>query len=169
MNTLESTTPLPAARSNHRRAGRPAPLRLLAAVALAALAFAPLDARAQCSCPTGGIPLLDSIKTHGNDLNELRGHCATRNATIELQAYQQHLKRRDVCPPRCPAKDIWGYCIGHGGRRRPRCLLSNICKPFRIAALSSAAPKRVPENDGWCHETTRRPDVVRVEPSHPRL
>ena len=111
MKTLECTTPLPAARSTRRRAGRPAPLRLLAAVALAALAFAPLDARAQCSCPTGGIPLLDSIKTHGNDLNELRGHCATRNATIELQAYQQHLKRRDVCPPRCPAKDIWGYCI----------------------------------------------------------
>jgi len=34
----------------------------------------------------------------GNDLHEVRGGCATPNGTVELMAYQQHLKRMKVCP-----------------------------------------------------------------------
>ncbi|MBU6283936.1 hypothetical protein KGQ64_16960, partial [bacterium] len=80
-------------------------------VVLATTLLPAAAARAQCSCPTGGIPLLDSVETRGNDLNELRGHCAPRNATIEVQAYQRHLQRRELCPPRCPAREMWGFCI----------------------------------------------------------
>jgi hypothetical protein len=93
------------------RTGRPTARGTLALALLATALLAPVAARAQCSCPSGGVPLLDSVKTRGNDLNELRGHCAPRNGTIELQAYQRHLLRREICPPRCPAKEMWGWCI----------------------------------------------------------
>lgn len=95
------------------RGGAPQPRGAfgLALLAVLGLLAAGRTAAAQCSCPSGGIPLLDTAKMTGNDLDELRGHCAPALATLELQAYQQHLKRAEVCPPRCPTKDNWGECI----------------------------------------------------------
>lgn len=86
------------------------PATVLAVAALLAV-FGPGRAAAQCSCPAGGIPLLDVAKMTGNDLAELRGHCAMPHSTVELQVYQQHLKRAEVCPPRCPTSSNWGECI----------------------------------------------------------
>lgn len=82
-----------------------------AVLSFAVLLLAPAVAGAQCSCPAGGIPLISSAKMKGNDLNEVRGVCVPKNATVELQVYQQHVMRRDVCPPRCPSKSIYSFCI----------------------------------------------------------
>lgn len=106
-------------RSNPMRTRpRLADSRRALAVALFSLVFAlvlalaaPAVARAQCSCPAAGIPLISSAKMKGNDLNEVRGHCVPKNGTVELQVYQQHIKRREVCPPRCPSGSIYGFCI----------------------------------------------------------
>jgi hypothetical protein len=64
-----------------------------------------------CGCGSPGVPVFRSIKMRGNDLREVSGGCAAPGAKVELVAYQQHIKRQKVCPPDCPAKDIWSYCI----------------------------------------------------------
>jgi hypothetical protein len=84
---------------------------LVAALALAALAIPARSALAVCGCDTSGIPVFKIAKMRGNDLNEVRGACATPNGTVELMAYQQHLSRMKVCPPDCPTGDIYSYCI----------------------------------------------------------
>ena len=47
----------------------------------------------------------------GNDLHEVRGACASPDGQVELRAYQQHLKRKKVCPPDCPSGSNYSYCI----------------------------------------------------------
>lgn len=85
---------------------------LLAVLALAgSLTTFVRDADALCGCGSGGVPVFKSIKMRGNDLKEVSGSCATPFGTVELRAYQQHLKRQKVCPPDCPTKSNFSYCI----------------------------------------------------------
>lgn len=84
---------------------------LVVGLLAATVATPPPDALAACGCGSGGVPLFKSIKMRGNDLREVRGACATPNGLVELRAYQQHLKRQKVCPPDCPTKTIYSYCI----------------------------------------------------------
>jgi hypothetical protein len=81
------------------------------ACALGALLLAAHDADAACGCPGGGVPLIKSASLRGNDLNEVRGHCAPPGARVEVQVSQQHIRPEEVCPPRCPTDDIYTYCI----------------------------------------------------------
>jgi len=84
---------------------------LSAALLVGALGTAREASAAGCGCPANGIPIIQSVKMRGNDLLELRGACAPRNAPVELAASQQHLKRLKVCPPDCPSGNNYSYCI----------------------------------------------------------
>lgn len=81
-----------------------------ALLASALLAGAPSRGEAACGCG-GGVPVFKSAKLRGNDLSEVRGGCATPNGTVELRAYQQHLRRRKICPPECPSGSPYSHCI----------------------------------------------------------
>lgn len=95
-----------------RRPMRRSPAMLLAVLALAgSLTTFVRDADALCGCGSGGVPVFKSIKMRGNDLREVSGSCATPFGLVELRAYQQHLKRQKVCPPDCPTKNNFSYCI----------------------------------------------------------
>ena len=95
-----------------RRPTRRSPALLLAVLALAgSLTTFVRDAHAVCGCGSGGVPVFKSIKMRGNDLREVSGSCATPFGLVELRAYQQHLKRQKVCPPDCPTRDNFSYCI----------------------------------------------------------
>lgn len=89
------------------------PSRLLAAVltVVAISAMPTSDALAACGCDSPGVPVFKSAKMRGNDLHEIRGACASPNGLVELRAYQQHLRRRKVCPPDCPSGSPYSHCI----------------------------------------------------------
>ena len=83
---------------------------LVLVVAVVLVAGEP-SARAQCTCPSGGIPSITNAAMKGNDLNEVKGNCAPPRGRVELQVYQQHLARQEVCPPRCPTGPNYSFCI----------------------------------------------------------
>lgn len=84
---------------------------LTTAVTLTGLPGVSIAYGGSCGCGSPGVPVFQSVKMRGNDLREVSGSCATPGGVVELSAYQQHLKRQKVCPPDCPTKTNWSYCI----------------------------------------------------------
>lgn len=84
---------------------------LVASVLASVVSLRIPEASAACGCGSPGVPVFKAIKMRGNDLREVSGSCATPYGLVELRAYQQHLKRQKVCPPECPTRDNYSYCI----------------------------------------------------------
>jgi len=55
-------------------------------------------AEAACGCPFGGVPRLLGAVMADNDLDEVRGDCAAKGVTVELQVRQQHFYRKTSLP-----------------------------------------------------------------------
>lgn len=85
---------------------------VVAALSLLFAVGVPVSADAGCGgCAANGIPVIKGARLRGNDLHEVSGSCAAPNGLVELIAYQQHLKRRKVCPPDCPTSSNYSYCL----------------------------------------------------------
>lgn len=95
----------------HGCARRLALFLLATGLGMGSVAVSVREARAACGCGSPGVPVFQTVKMRGNDLREVRGACATPNGLVELRAYQQHLKRQKVCPPDCPTRSNYSYCI----------------------------------------------------------
>jgi len=76
-----------------------------------------------CGCPSGGVPRLLGASMTGNDLDWVRGDCAKKNTTVELQVRQQHFYRKSSLP------------LGLGGPFEGTCI--NGCQWITIATTTS--------------------------------
>lgn len=108
------------------RTRRPTRLALAATIALAASTAAllrPAAAEAACGCPSGGVPRILGAKMEGNDLEEIRGDCAKKNTTVQLQVRQQHFYRKSSLP------------LGLGGPFEGACI--NNCQWLTVGQTTS--------------------------------
>jgi hypothetical protein len=94
-------------------------------------------AEAACGCAASGVPIFKVAKMRGNDLHQVKGSCATPNGTVELMAYQQHLKRERVCPPECPTDTIYSYCIDQCHRTTIATTRADSAGRFEFADIDS--------------------------------
>lgn len=95
----------------------------LMAAAVASVLTSPAAAGAACGCPSGGIPRLRVARMEGNDLQEVRGDCAKKNTSVELQVRQQHFYRKSSLP------------LGLGGPFEGACI--NNCQWLTVGQTTS--------------------------------